>query len=164
MSREYVYFLSHAPTGSLCSLPSFSLSQRRFQYKEKSNQKKRSCPPSQHRTQRSLSTYPAHSTLGVDGHLGHSTTSRLRLTIMQLDVRSVEEVLFSTLACCKLWSSKCWKLESSHGRGAAKFSELLTCGAQYFIRNMVSKKVVRATPPTFPCASPETIVQVILSN
>ena len=24
MSREYVYFLSHAPTGSLCSLSSFS--------------------------------------------------------------------------------------------------------------------------------------------
>ena len=45
---------------------------------------------------------------------------------MQLDVQSVEEVLFSTFACCKLLSSKCWKLESSHGRGAAKFSELLT--------------------------------------
>ena len=63
MSREYVYFLSHAPTGSLCSLPSFSLSQRRFEYKEKSDPKKRSCSPSQHRTQRPLSTYLGHTTI-----------------------------------------------------------------------------------------------------
>ena len=44
-----------------------SLSQRRFYYKEKSDQKKRSCPPSQHRTQRPLSTYLGHTTLGVVG-------------------------------------------------------------------------------------------------
>ena len=66
MSREYVYFLSHAPIGSLCSLGSlrslYVISHVRFNTKEKPNQKKRSCPPSQHRTQRPLSTYLGHST------------------------------------------------------------------------------------------------------
>ena len=56
MSREYVYFLSHAPTGSLCSLGSLRslsvISHVRFNTKEKPNQKKRSCPPSQQRTLR----------------------------------------------------------------------------------------------------------------
>ena len=49
--------------------------------------------------------------------------------------------------------------ESSHGRFAVFFPELLTCGAQYIIRNMISKKKVCATSPTFPCTSPEAIVQ-----
>ena len=40
-------------------------------------------------------------------------------------------------------------LESSHGRGVAKFSELLTWGSQYITRNMTSKEFVRATRPTF---------------
>ena len=45
----------------------------------------------------------------------------------------------------------------SNGRGAAKLSEVLTWGAEYLIRNMTLKKFVRATRPTFLCASPKTI-------
>ena len=56
MIREYVYFLSHAPIGSLCgfgSLRSLSvISHVKFNTKEKLNQKERSCPPSQQRTLR----------------------------------------------------------------------------------------------------------------
>ena len=65
MSREYVYFLSHAPTGSLCSIGSLcslgSLGSLPLHFasdiygliqKVKSPQKKRSCSPSQHRTLR----------------------------------------------------------------------------------------------------------------
>ena len=48
--------------------------------------------------------------------------------------------------------------KSSHGRGAEFISELLTCGAQYLIRNMISKKILRATPPTFPCASRKPLI------
>ena len=71
MSREYVYFLSHAPTGSLCSLGSlrslYVISHVRFNTKEKPNQKKRSCPPSQQRTLRPFSIHLGHSTHGVVG-------------------------------------------------------------------------------------------------
>ena len=59
MSREYVYFLSHPPIGSLCrlgslcSLPSILASDiYGLIQQEKSPQKKRSCSPSQHRTLR----------------------------------------------------------------------------------------------------------------
>ena len=38
--------------------------------------------------------------------------------------------------------------EASHGRGAPQFSELLTRAAQYLIRNMTSKKPVRASAKT----------------
>ena len=55
-------------------------------------------------------------------------------------------------------SDACIIYESSHGRGAAKFPEFLTCGAQYLIRNMISKKILRATPPTFPCASRKPLI------
>ena len=54
--------------------------------------------------------------------------------------------------------------ESSHGRGAAIFADLLTWGAQYLTRNMTSKKFVRATAPTFLCTSPKTIILVKLSH
>ena len=70
MSREYVYFLSHPPIGSLCrlgslcslgsfcSLPSiYGLIQQ-----EKSPQKKRSCSQSQQRTLRPFSIHLGHTT------------------------------------------------------------------------------------------------------
>ena len=38
--------------------------------------------------------------------------------------------------------------ESSHGRAAAKFSEFMTCGAQYLTGSMTLKVTVRATLPT----------------
>ena len=45
-----------------------------------------------------------------------------------------------------------WR-ESSHGRGAAFLSELLTWGAQYLIRNITPKNFVRTTRPTILCAN-----------
>ena len=43
---------------------------------------------------------------------------------------------------------------SSHGRGAAKYFELLTEGTQYIVpENMTPKNFVRATRPTLLCAS-----------
>ena len=63
MSREYVYFLSHPPIGSLCSIDPlcslgflgslplhFASGIYGLIQKVKSPQKKRSCSPSQHRT------------------------------------------------------------------------------------------------------------------
>ena len=54
--------------------------------------------------------------------------------------------------------------ESSHGRGAAIFAELLKWGAQHLTRNITSKKFVRATRPTLLCTSPKTIILVKLSQ
>ena len=53
--------------------------------------------------------------------------------------------------------------ESSHGRGAAEFSELLTWGAQYLIGDMAWTKFIGATRPAFWCASPNIIIRVKLS-
>ena len=53
-----------------------------------------------------------------------------------------------------LWSA----FKSSHARGAANVSELLTWRGQYLTRNMTSTKFVRATRQTSLCASTRTII------
>ena len=130
MSREYVYFLSHAPTGSLCSLPSFSLSQRRFEYKEKSDPKKRSCSPSQHRTQRPLSVYLGHTTPMRDFRpspkvfffttLAHSnsrmaTCAGLDETELRRAIKSKTRGNKSPLGSCAQWPSMCGSAGTRHG-------------------------------------------------
>ena len=55
-------------------------------------------------------------------------------------------------------------MESSHGRGAAEFSELLKLGAQHLIRNMASTKFVSATHPSFLRPSPNIIETTLVKN
>lgn len=47
-------------------------------------------------------------------------------------------------------------MESSLGRYAAEFAELLTRGAEYLTRNMTSRKFFRATQPTVLGFNPKT--------
>ena len=77
-----------------------------------------------------------------------------------------ERTDFLSFPCTRLYLTNDPKRssgEASHGRGAGKFSKLLTRGAQYLTRNMTLKKIARATGPIFPCTSTKTIILVKLS-
>ena len=102
-----------------------------------------------------------------DVYLGRPTYSRSCMICsfimsqgLELPVRSAWSTAVTVAHTFGIWI--CCMQESSHSRGAALFSDLLTW-AQYLIRGVTATKVVGATRPAFLCTCPGVSILVTLS-
>ena len=118
--------MSHPPIGSLCSLPSIPLTTEVLIQQEKSPQKKRSCPPSQHRSLRPLSTYLGHSTLATKALYSHKLRDRHIYTSQTH--QTIPGTYNAVYSSC-VW--RLWVVFLEHGGGVLGIFKSPVCALTY---------------------------------
>ena len=119
MSREYVYFLSHAPTGSLCSFPSISdlISMGQYNKEVSSEEEKLSSKPAPNLASpffipRPYDTWRRLRPLSL--YLGHTTLATIHLNILCVCFRTRLANLPWVWGCALAWAISSFYLKLSN--------------------------------------------------